>query len=243
MEGAEPRTSRKLVSPAMHIMGAHVLYISPAATARRAIACKACETIQRIYRGYLARLVAEFLRVLVRRVIAAQVRLVAPLAAATAAAAAAADAPAATAAAAAAAAAATAAAAAAAAAAVDEFQAAAASRRIQPQRWEPRPSWQFSGGPLGPHRRSGPANDSGTFEQEHLSAKIRVLPPVSKRLRSALTTRKSQKACDRDGVTKQGFTGGRATACWCAGRWYVLSSSQYLKKMPQYTLKYMHRFI
>ncbi|CAN0369157.1 unnamed protein product, partial [Ectocarpus fasciculatus] len=39
---------------------------------RRAIACKACETIQRVYRGYLARLVAEFLRVLVRRVIAAQ---------------------------------------------------------------------------------------------------------------------------------------------------------------------------
>ncbi|CAB1099266.1 unnamed protein product [Ectocarpus sp. CCAP 1310/34] len=39
---------------------------------RRAIACKACETIQRVYRGYLARLVAGFLRVLVRRVIAAQ---------------------------------------------------------------------------------------------------------------------------------------------------------------------------
>ncbi|CAM9966823.1 unnamed protein product [Ectocarpus sp. 12 AP-2014] len=39
---------------------------------RRATACKACETIQRVYRGYLARLVAEFLRVLVRRVIAAQ---------------------------------------------------------------------------------------------------------------------------------------------------------------------------
>lgn len=41
---------------------------------RRAIACKACETIQRIYRGYLARLVAEFLRVLVRRVITTQAR-------------------------------------------------------------------------------------------------------------------------------------------------------------------------
>ncbi|CBJ28974.1 conserved unknown protein [Ectocarpus siliculosus] len=39
---------------------------------RRAFSCKACETIQRVYRGYLGRLVAEFLRVLVRRVIAAQ---------------------------------------------------------------------------------------------------------------------------------------------------------------------------
>ncbi|CAM9140583.1 unnamed protein product, partial [Hapterophycus canaliculatus] len=42
------------------------------AVQRRAIACKASETIQRVYRGYLARLVAEFLRVLVRRVIATQ---------------------------------------------------------------------------------------------------------------------------------------------------------------------------
>ncbi|CAM9580526.1 unnamed protein product [Pylaiella littoralis] len=39
---------------------------------RRAMACKACETIQRVYRGYLARLVADFLRVLIRRVITTQ---------------------------------------------------------------------------------------------------------------------------------------------------------------------------
>ncbi|CAN0174963.1 unnamed protein product, partial [Laminaria digitata] len=39
---------------------------------RRAIACKACETIQRVYRGYQGRLVAEFVRRLVRRVIKAQ---------------------------------------------------------------------------------------------------------------------------------------------------------------------------
>ncbi len=52
----------------------HVWPSTMATISRRAIACKACETIQRMYRGYLARLVAEFLRVLVRRVIAAQVR-------------------------------------------------------------------------------------------------------------------------------------------------------------------------
>ena len=40
---------------------------------RRAIACKAIETIQRVYRGYQGRLLTEFVRQLVRRVIKAQV--------------------------------------------------------------------------------------------------------------------------------------------------------------------------